>query len=317
MTIGLLIWGLILFFFSVLVQSRWIAWLKRRDFKLAQKSYGPARDEQKGKTPSLGGAVFMITALPSILIGWALGDGSLIFQILLWSLPLASGGIGLWDDILKYSKSSSEGLSSLQKLSAQVLISLIWSVVVQKYLGIAVLPGVYLSPTLSVLICSFLVVSMLNGVNVTDGLDGLAAGASSISLIFICTVASAGISGVAAGLAMTLGFLWYNSFPARIFMGDCGSHFLGGLLVSISVCGGGLLYVVPAGALFGVEILSVAIQIVAIRVFSKKVFKMSPIHHHFELSGWSEVQIVLRFWILHIAGIVTLFLLGMGLGLHF
>lgn len=304
-------------FFSILAQSKWILWLKHRDFKLAQKSYGPMRDEQKGKTPSLGGAMFMVMALPSILIGWALGDGYIGFQIILWSLPLASGGIGLWDDILKYSKSSSEGLSSLQKLSAQVLISLIWSVVVQRYLGIAILPGVYISPTFSILLCSFFVVSMLNGVNVTDGLDGLAAGASSISLMFICTVISSGISGAVAGLAMTLGFLWYNSFPARIFMGDCGSHFLGGLLVSISVCGGGLLYVIPAGALFGVEILSVAIQIVAIRVFSKKVFKMSPVHHHFELSGWSEVQIVLRFWILHIAGIVVLFLSGIGLGLHF
>lgn len=151
---------------------------------------------------------------------------------------------------------------------------------------------------------------MLNAVNVTDGLDGLAAGASAISLLFLGFLVSRGFSAIAIGLSITISFLWHNAYPAKIFMGDSGSHFLGGLLVSVAVCGGGALFVVPCGALFGIEILSVAIQIVAIRFFGKKVFLMSPVHHHFEILGWNETQIVVRFWIVHLLGISTLLLTG-------
>ena len=107
-------------------------------------------------------------------------------------------------------------------------------------------------------------------------------------------------------IALCLGFLWHNCNPASVFMGDVGAHFLAGLMLSLCICSGAVFYIIPACFFFGVEICSVAIQIVAIRRFHKKVFKMSPIHHHFEMSGWKETQIVTRFWIIHLLGVIFL-----------
>ncbi|PIE54942.1 MAG: phospho-N-acetylmuramoyl-pentapeptide-transferase [Dethiosulfovibrio peptidovorans] len=305
-----LLWSMIVAIASCILQRAWINWLQSHNLRLVQKEYGPTRDPLKGRTPALGGLVFMFMSLPAFLIGYSLGDGSFVFQISLWSLPLLAGCIGLWDDLLKYVRHSSEGLSSLQKLGLQVIIAIGWSMWAAQVPGIRVLPGNPMSVRMFVPMIAFLVVSMINAVNVTDGLDGLAAGASAISFIYLSLVVHQGTVGAVMGAAFSSAFLWHNAHPARIFMGDCGSHFLGGLLTSIVVCGGGCLYLVPAGALFGVEILSVAIQIVAIRCFSRKIFLMSPLHHHFELAGWSEVTIVTRFLLLHLMGMVGALTVG-------
>ncbi len=298
------------FVLCALGQFCWLNWLSFREVAQIQKSYGPKRAEAKWKTPAMGGVVFMVAALPAVVAGWSIGDGSLFFQLGIWSLPLGAGVIGLWDDLLKFKKGSSEGLSSIQKLMLQVFLALLWSTVMAYFGSLHILPHRIFSFPGDVLLVSFLIVSMLNAVNVTDGLDGLAAGASAISLLFLGFLVSRGFSAIAIGLSITISFLWHNAYPAKIFMGDSGSHFLGGLLVSVAVCGGGALFVVPCGALFGIEILSVAIQIVAIRFFGKKVFMMSPVHHHFEILGWNETQIVVRFWIVHLLGISTLLLTG-------
>lgn len=304
--------GLWILFFVLCAagQHYWERWLHLRRVGQIQKSYGPKREEAKGKTPAMGGVVFMIAALPAAAAGWFIGDGSLLFQLAIWSLPFGAGVIGLSDDLLKFKRESSEGFSSFQKLGLQIILALSWSYAVARFGILGILPHRALGFPMDVILTAFLTVSMLNGVNVTDGLDGLAAGASALSLIFLGFLVSRGLSAVAIGLAISLSFLWFNAYPARIFMGDCGSHFLGGLLVSVAALGGGVLFVIPCGALFGFEILSVAIQIVSIRFFSKKVFLMSPIHHHFEILGWKETQIVIRFWLVHLLGMSALLLIG-------
>lgn len=248
----------------------------------------------------------MAVSLPGILLCWILGNEPLTFYIALWTLPFFSALIGLLDDFLKLSRRSSEGLKSLEKLILQIFVALLWSALVFRIGYLDLFPNLNLSPLWTVFVTSFIIVSMLNAVNVTDGLDGLAAGTFSLSLVALAFLVSRGLEVIPVGLGLSVAFLWHNAYPARVFMGDCGSHFLGGLLVAIAACGGGVLYVIPVGALFGLEILSVAIQIVSIRCFGKKFFLMSPVHHHFELLGWSEVQIVLRFWLLHLLGIVSM-----------
>nr|WP_321503837.1 phospho-N-acetylmuramoyl-pentapeptide-transferase [uncultured Dethiosulfovibrio sp.] len=301
---------LLFFCLSFISQSWWIDWLRSRRVRQVQKSYGPQRMPSKGRTPALGGVVFMAMSLPGAFLCWVLGSEALTFYAVLWALPFFSGLIGLLDDLLKLLRGSSEGLKSLEKLILQVLVALFWSLFALRTGHLGLSPHLNLSPFWTVVTTSFIIVSMLNAVNVTDGLDGLAAGTSSLSLVALAFLVSRGLDVISVGLGISVAFLWHNAYPARVFMGDCGSHFLGGLLVAIAACGGGVLYVVPVGALFGLEILSVAIQIVSIRCFGKKFFLMSPVHHHFELLGWSEVQIVLRFWLIHLLGIVSMLWLG-------
>jgi phospho-N-acetylmuramoyl-pentapeptide-transferase len=149
----------------------------------------------------------------------------------------------------------------------------------------------------------------MNAVNITDGLDGLAAGSCAISFAgMLFWLRPAGASGAACvtALALAAGFLWHNAHPARVFMGDVGSHFLGGLLVTLCILSEQALLVIPFGFIMGIEAFSVLIQIFTIRCLGKRVFKMSPVHHHFELAGWSETQVVTRFWLIHAVGMTTI-----------
>ena len=173
--------------------------------------------------------------------------------------------------------------------------------------GLTFLPGFVLSPTVAAIVLTILGVGILNAVNVTDGLDGLATGAMCISLgaAYFLIRGSSVMLSIIVLLGALLAFLWDNSNPARVFMGDVGAHFLGAFLINLCVHSGQLGLVFPLAFLFGIELITVAIQIIAIRGFKRKVFLMSPLHHHFEMLGWSEVRIVVRFWILHLVGILT------------
>jgi phospho-N-acetylmuramoyl-pentapeptide-transferase len=173
------------------------------------------------------------------------------------------------------------------------------------------LPGIRLPIEIGAPVLVFFGVGALNAVNVTDGLDGLAGGTVAISLmsVFMWSHNTAVLSSSALGVAMVTAFLWHNSNPAQVFMGDVGSHFWGGLLISLCVAAKALIFVIPMGFLFGVELLTSAIQIASIRGFNRRVFKMSPLHHHFEMSGMSEPWIVSRFMIAHAVGIVVIMIL--------
>ena len=301
-------WGLVVgtAVLAAFLQAYWIRLVRRWEVRQVEKSYGLASHvERKSGTPTMGGVVFPLACFLALA---ASGGFSRVSIPGIWGLPLGAFAVGFADDWLKFSRRSSEGLKSMEKFALQVLIAVPWSAYVVLVDRVALLPGVSLPPLPAIGVLAFFTVGMINAVNVTDGLDGLAAGASAISflgLALLPPVRAAEIGPAACiGLGLCAGFLWHNAYPAKIFMGDGGSHFLGGLLVSLCVAGGGLFLLIPFGFLFGVELVSVAIQILSIRKFGRKVFRMSPLHHHFELLGWPETHVVVRFWLFHAAGLL-------------
>jgi phospho-N-acetylmuramoyl-pentapeptide-transferase len=269
-----------------------------------QKSYGVGIDvEIKSATPTMGGVVFVLLALGA----WAARPSAQ--ASLFWSLAVACGGIGFIDDWLKFSRGSSEGFSSLRKLALQVAVGSLWVAWAWGQRGLTLWPGVACPAAVAAPLTVLAAVGMMNAVNVTDGLDGLAGGAFAISLgvLGLLIAPSEFLMEVfAVLLGMTAVFLLCNVRPALIFMGDTGSHFLGGALVALCVQGDAILALVPAGFIFGVELLSSALQIVSIRAFGKKIFKMAPLHHHFQRMGWDETTVALRFLVVHTVGAALL-----------
>ena len=306
----------LLLFFScfiaeILFQKIWILKMNSLQIKQQVKLYGPSwHKNTKLGTPTMGGVVFIPVLLISIACLYftkTFEPNDTIYKIVTYTILTAS--IGFIDDWIKYVRNSSDGLKSIQKLILQIIITLPWVIWVLPN-GLELLPG-YILPTIpSILLVTFMGVGFQNAVNVTDGLDGLATGCMLISV-----VGAIGFFGndpillwiLISTFGILLGFLWQNFNPAEVFMGDIGSHFLAGLLFSLSLCSGVFIVIIPFSFIFGIEIFSVAIQIISIRCFNKKVFLMSPIHHHFELLGWKETQIVIRFWIIHIIGMLACF----------
>lgn len=303
MKISVILWAVVIFAVEIVLQHAWI-WVQNSG-KLSlfqeQKSYGPQIDvEQKTKTPSMGGVVFLVIAAGLIFSHTGAAH--------VWVFASACGLVGFADDALKFFKHSSEGFSSVKKFCAQIVISAIYAVWFEYNYGINLWAETPCPVWLGVPLIIFLSVGLQNAVNVTDGLDGLAAGAVALSLVGIAVVGKALPLNLAAGFALTLGFLWHNSHPAKVFMGDTGSHFLAGMLfaLALSVPNGSLWNLVSVSFLFGIEIIAVALQIIAIRKWGRKIFKMAPLHHHFQLSGWKETLIVNRFWLAHIVGMAVL-----------
>ena len=304
-------------FLELVFQKWWIARMHRMRIEQVTKMYGPAwHDKAKVGTPSMGGVVFLPAFLLAAAAAWLLvpelrGQERYLLQVV--SYPLLAAAVGFLDDWLKYRSHSSEGLRSLQKLALQIVVTLPWALWVSE-VSVSFWPGLEMPRLLSVPLLLFTGVGFQNAVNVTDGLDGLATGSMLISFAgaFVTAVClgpaeetAAFYLLLAAGAGVALGFLWHNANPAQVFMGDAGAHFFAGLLLSLCVCSGIFIMIVPLGFIFGIEIVSVAIQITAIRGFKRKVFLMSPIHHHFELLGWKEMQVVTRFWIIHAVGMAV------------
>ncbi|MDR1873771.1 MAG: phospho-N-acetylmuramoyl-pentapeptide-transferase [Synergistaceae bacterium] len=289
--------GIVSFLLGLALQCLWIRVQRRLHVTQAQKSYGVGIDvEVKASTPTMGGVVFIALALSAFLA--ARSPDALRF----WSLPVACGVIGFVDDRLKFLNRSSEGFSSLQKLFVQVLVAFLWVLQALRQNGLSLWPGLSCPPWAAVPFTVLATVGMMNAVNVTDGLDGLAGGAFMISLAVLgCLLPRSEFifSAFAVLFGMAASFLIYNARPALIFMGDTGSHFLAGALVALCVEGGVILALLSAGFLFGIELLSSAVQIVSIRGFGRKVFKMAPLHHHFQLMGWNETTVTTRFLVVH------------------
>lgn len=306
-----------LFFLQIFCSKIWIARLHQWRVVQIQKSYGlQSHIETKSSTPSMGGVVFLLIGIASLLPEAVFSETRLSNAALFWILPLGSASIGFIDDWIKLTRKSSEGFPSLYKLAAQILLTVPWSYWIVFSQGLSLWPGVVVPALLAVPLLTIVSIGMLNAVNVTDGLDGLAAGAalfSFIGAIVLLPLESFLLYPALAGSALCAGFLWHNAHPAKVFMGDIGSHFLAGMLVALCAHSEYFIAVIPLGFLFGVEIVSVAMQLIAIHCFKRKVFRMSPLHHHFELLGWSETQIVTRFWIIHGAGLAFLALFVQGI----
>ncbi|MEG1836913.1 MAG: phospho-N-acetylmuramoyl-pentapeptide-transferase [Synergistaceae bacterium] len=301
------------FLIEILMQNFWI--MKMHSLKIEQitKEYGPSWHEKtKLGTPTMGGVVFIPVYLIAMVIASILNPEMFNPRgVLIYSYPILVAVIGFVDDWIKHAKNSSDGLTSKQKLFLQLIATVLWTICVyatgNRFFLEFSLPIYILLP-----IVTFISVGFQNAVNVTDGLDGLATKAMLISFLFALFFMKMNIFSTVSlfcGIGICIGFLWHNSNPATVFMGDVGAHFLAGLLLSICVASSNTLIIIPLGFLFGIEILSVSIQIFSIRCFHKKVFRMSPIHHHFEMLGWKENKIVSRFLIIHTIGIFMLIML--------
>jgi len=237
----------------------------------------------KESTPTMGGLVILTAVLIVALALAPWGDGSVWAPLV---AALAFGVLGAVDDLCKLRRG--RGLGPLVKLAAQFAAS----VPVCWILASAGLPG---------LASALWIVALANAVNLTDGLDGLAAGCVALSAATLAFAAAlAGhvqlVPLLAATSGATLGFLRYNSHPARVFMGDTGSLALGALLATASLAAGQKLALFSAGGVFMVEMGSVAVQIAAFRLAGRRVFRCAPLHHHFQFLGWPEPRVVRRFW---------------------
>ncbi len=301
-----------------------IATLQKLQIGQSIRKVGPESHLTKEGTPTMGGALILLAIiLPTLL--WADLSNLYIWVTLL--VTAGYGAIGFVDDYLKVVKKNSDGISARQKMFWQILIALVAALILYRSSGFDTCLSLpffkNVHPDLGPFYIPFAVLVMVgasNAVNLTDGLDGLAIGpiitASGTFLLLaylagnvklasylqISSIQGAGELAVLCGamVGAGLGFLWFNSYPAQVFMGDVGSLSLGGALGSIAVITKNEVVLVIVGGVFVVEALSVIVQVISFRYWGKRVFRMAPIHHHFELKGWPEPKIIVRFWIISI-----------------
>ena len=316
----------------MLLMPPWIRFLRSSHIGQQVRADGPETHLIKQGTPTMGGLIMLIAVVASVLI-----VGYLTPEIFVTMMAiLLTGLLGLLDDASKVVHKRSLGLTARGKLVGQFLIASLFVLAAVNWLDIAptveipfvatldlgilttVLPiGEGLSiPWLYLIIIDILLVGMCNAVNLTDGLDGLAAGTVMIVMVVMAAIAyrsdllEPGI--LAAAMAGTcVGFLWFNSYPADIFMGDTGSLALGMGLGCLAVVTKTEFVVIIIGGLFVAEAISVMLQVFYYKRTHKRIFLMAPLHHHFEKKGWSETRVVLRFWI--ISGIFS----AVGFSLYF
>ena len=314
----------IAFLVTVTLGEKFIEFLQTRKFGQFVREEGPETHLIKTGTPTMGGVVILIGLLAALAV--VARPNVATFATLL--IVSAVAGIGLYDDWQKISNRRNEGLSVRYKFLWLSLTVLLADVMALYYVGITqnvIFPGfdqnLVLGPGwMGVALFSFLmllvIVGTTNTVNLTDGLDGLAAGAGGIALLAYTAIAFlerqydvAIICGAMVGAIV--GFLWYNAHPAQVFMGDTGSLAIGGVLAAAAILTKTEMLLPIIGGIFVLEGLSVILQYTVFRLSGRKrrIFKMAPLHHHFEMSGWQENQVVVRFWIIQFTFAVVGFVL--------
>ncbi len=314
-------------FITFLIGPRLIAWLKRREFVETIREETPTAHQKKAGTPSMGGVIILIALLLPVLLFAKLNN--LYIQLIVIATAWM-GVVGYWDDYLKVIKKFPHGLIARYKLFGQILLgvfiamaitfsqeyeSIAWCTTVPFFKNLLFNLGWFYFPFVVIVITG-----TSNAVNLTDGLDGLA-----IGLVAVATLAWAGMSYVTgradfseylnivylkgsgeltiycgALIGSSLGFLWFNSHPASVFMGDTGALSLGSGLGTMAVLLKKELLVPLVCGVFFAEIISVILQVGSFKWRKKRIFKMAPLHHHFELKGWAEEKVVARFWIIGI-----------------
>jgi phospho-N-acetylmuramoyl-pentapeptide-transferase len=302
-----------------------IAWLRRLKVGQHVRNDGPQTHLSKQGTPTMGGVLIILALAVSALL-WSDLTNKYVWVVTF--ATLAFGAIGFWDDYLKVVKKRSKGLSAWQKMGLQIAASVAIAVFLyhpgdpySTHLSVPFMKQLFIN--LGWFYIPFVVIVVVgssNAVNLTDGLDGLAIGLVGIAatanaiLVYlggnkiiadylkILYIPGSGELVIFCGalLGASLGFLWYNSHPAEVFMGDVGSLSLGGALGTLAVVTKHELILVIVGGIFVVETLSVALQVASFKLTGKRVFKMAPIHHHFEQIGWPESKVIVRFWIIGI-----------------
>jgi phospho-N-acetylmuramoyl-pentapeptide-transferase len=320
----------------------------RRGYGQAIREEGPAGHATKRGTPTMGGTVIVIASLAGYFAGnFATGQVPSVSGVLVMLLMAGLGLVGFLDDFIKIYKQRSLGLRSGAKLTGQALVGVLFAVLVQQQRfadGYDITPadthlsflrdfGPPLGLAVFVLWIVVLIAGTSNAVNLTDGLDGLATGVSCLVLAAYVLIGNWQLRNdctnflaphcyavrdpldlavvAAAVLGACFGFLWWNAPPARIFMGDTGALALGGVLAGLAVCTKTQLLLAILGGMFVLIALSVIIQVGSFKMTGRRVFRMAPLQHHFELLGWAETTIVIRFWL--ISGLFV----ALGLGVFY
>lgn len=290
---------------AVIAGTLLIPWLKKLRVGQSIREEGPQTHMKKSGTPTIGGLIFILaTVLVSLVKGLWKTDAIVILVSM-----LAFGLVGFLDDYIIVVKKRNLGLTARQKLAGQILASVIVLALYIRFKGTAfpmILPftggrSVQLGLWWGIPLFVFVLVATTNSVNLTDGLDGLASGMVVFYMIFVWLIARdihEPIAHFAMILAASLlGFLFYNHYPAKVFMGDTGSLALGAAVATAPMMLDLTLFIPIAGLVFVLETLSVMIQVFAYKRYKKRVFLMSPLHHHFEQKGWEEVKVVKVFYI--------------------
>jgi phospho-N-acetylmuramoyl-pentapeptide-transferase len=317
--VEVLLAGVVAMVISIVAGPKFIDFLRQNEFGQQIREEGPKGHVVKQGTPAMGGLLIMI----SMAIPFLIFSGRTVPAVTAFFVTLGCAAIGFVDDWTKVSRRRSLGLAGRWKLLWLAGITVVVAFVAQRGLEEPLTTDVYvpladfdLPLSYGWYVLLFIIIAgAANGVNLTDGIDGLAAGTTTISILtytamsLVAALASIRAFGAADQIDLDLailgaslvgasiGFLWYNAFPAQVFMGDTGSMGLGGAIAAFAIMTKTELLLILIGGIFVIEALSVIVQVVSFKWFGRRVLLMAPLHHHFEMKAWSETRITVRFWI--------------------
>jgi phospho-N-acetylmuramoyl-pentapeptide-transferase len=345
--IGILVAAAIALIVSIMFTPYLVRVFSRQGFGQEIREEGPQGHQSKRGTPTMGGVAILVAMVVGYVVAhlFNTSESPTASGVLVLFLTVGLGLVGFLDDFIKIRKQRNLGLNKTAKLVGQLVVAISFAVLAVNFADknglspasvrlsfVRDLDIISFGTIGFVVFCYLLVSGWSNAVNFTDGLDGLAGGSSAMvfgtyvvvtfwQFRYNCGLASPqpGCYYVrdpldlavvaAAAMGACIGFLWWNAAPAKIFMGDTGSLALGGLVAGLSIMTRTELLMVIIGGLFVVEMLSVVLQIAVFRTTRRRLFRMAPFHHHFELAGWAETTVIIRFWLL--AGICAMFGLGL------
>jgi len=315
--VPVLIAGLLAMVSAVVIGPKFIDMLRARNLGQQIRAEGPAAHVVKQGTPTMGGFLIIASAvIPFLALSQYTAEALTVLFI-----TLGCAAIGFGDDYLKLRRRHSLGLPGRWKMVLLVAVTVGAALLLQETQSFTTsiyVPVVSWDVNLGVLFYPFLflvIAGTVNGANLTDGIDGLAAGTATIMLLTFLAIAGiawirSGVPGdrsevyldiatlAAALIGGTIGFLWYNAFPAEVFMGDTGSMALGGAIAGFAIVTGTEILLPLIAGIFVIEVLSLIIQVISFKRTGRRVFLMAPIHHHFEMKAWSETKVMVRFWII-------------------
>lgn len=304
----ILLFGLaVSFLISLIFAPFFIPLIRKLHFGQYIREEGPKSHQKKAGTPTMGGVIFLLAIILSVLIVALRYHATSQDTYMLLFATLGFGAVGFLDDFIKVVMKRNMGLTSKQKMLGQLIVAIVFWFLVTRYDYSTALsfPGTWWTLDLGwfyPLFAVFLLIGVPNATNLTDGLDGLLSGLAAIAFTAYAIIAYASMNLGAAVFATImvgslLGFLLFNAHPARVFMGDTGSLAIGGALAGTAILTHTEILLAVIGGVFVIETLSVIIQVISFQTTGRRVFKMSPLHHHYEKSGWSEWKVVTVFWL--------------------
>jgi phospho-N-acetylmuramoyl-pentapeptide-transferase len=294
------------FLISVILSPIFIPFLRRLKFGQSIREEGPQSHQKKTGTPTMGGVMILLAIVLTTLVMTGKFAEPTVKTYLLIFVTIGFGLLGFLDDFIKVVMKRNLGLTSKQKLMGQIIISVVFYIILKQNnlptdVSIPFFDVSFELGWLYVFFIIFWLVGFSNAVNLTDGLDGLLSGTAAIAFGAFAVLAwnqsqfEIAIFSVAV-VGAVLGFLVFNAHPAKVFMGDTGSLALGGAIAAIAILTKLEILLVIIGGVFVIETLSVILQVISFKTTGRRIFRMSPLHHHYELVGWSEWRVVVTFW---------------------